>query len=343
MSDPLVSLLIAALLAIAGWFLFRPERGLIPRWRRARQLSERIRIEDALKHIHDREMNGDRFTVQSLAGILQVSVDEAADLLVDMESRGLLSMEAEWLRLTTTGRRSALHILRAHRLWERYLADHTGFDEVEWHGQAEQREHQLSPEEADSLAAQLGNPTHDPHGDPIPTADGDLIPHGGVPLISAAVDEPLLIVHIEDEPGAIFAQLVAEGLHPGMELRLVENSPQRVRFWSGEDEHLLAPIVAANISVLQQAEDAESIPDSGDVLSDLEEGEVGRVRAISSRCRGLERRRLQDLGVLPGTEIQAELSSPGEDPMAYRIRDAVIALRKEQAALILIDRLEETA
>ena len=95
MSDPLVSLLIAALLAIAGWFLFRPERGLIPRWRRARQLSERIRIEDALKHIHDREMNGDRFTVQSLAGVLQISVDDAADLLVDMESRGLLRMEAE--------------------------------------------------------------------------------------------------------------------------------------------------------------------------------------------------------------------------------------------------------
>ncbi len=343
MSDPLVSLLLAALLAAVGWILFRPERGLIPRWRQARQLSERIRIEDALKHIHDCEMRGDRFTVQSMAGVLQVTVDDAADLLVDMEGRGLLRMEAEGLRLTTTGRRSALHIIRAHRLWERYLADHTSFGELEWHGQAEQREHQLSPEEADSLAAQLGNPTHDPHGDPIPTAEGDLVPHGGVPLNSADLDVPLLIVHMEDEPSAVYAQLVAEGLHPGMELRLIENSPQRVRFWSGEDEHVLAPIVAANISVLQRAEDLKSIPDAGRTLSDLKEGEIGTVRAISSRCRGLERRRLQDLGVLPGTEIQAEFASPGEDPMAYRIRDAVIALRKEQADLILIDRLEEKA
>jgi DtxR family Mn-dependent transcriptional regulator len=341
MVDPLSALLIAGAIAVVLVILLRPERGLIPSWRRARRQGERVRIEDALKHMHGCEMRGERFSLQSLAGVLQVSVDEASDLVFDMDNRGLLRMEAEGVRLTTVGRRSALHILRAHRLWERYLADETGFGELDWHGQAEQREHQLTPEEADSLSAQLGNPTHDPHGDPIPTAEGDLVPHGGMPLVSASLDVPLLVVHIEDEPNAVYAQLVAEGLHPGMELRLIESSPQRVRFWSGEDEHLLAPIVAANISVLQRAEQIQAELTSGERLSDLRPGEQARVLGISSQCRGLERRRLQDLGFLPGAEIQAEFVSAGADPVAYRIREAVIALRKDQADQILIDSLED--
>ena len=78
-------------------------------------------------------------------------------------------------------------------------------------------------------------------------------------------------------------------------------------------------------------------------LSDLTRGERAQVVAISSQCRGLERRRLQDLGFLPGAELLAELTSPGGDPVAYRIRGALIALRKEQADLIRIRPLGRAA
>ena len=71
-------------------------------------------------------------------------------------------------------------------------------------------------------------------------------------------------------------------------------------------------------------------------LVDLRQGESGRVLDISQECRGLERRRLLDLGVLPGTVITAEMRSPSGDPTAYRIRDAVIGLRAEQARMINI-------
>ena len=71
-------------------------------------------------------------------------------------------------------------------------------------------------------------------------------------------------------------------------------------------------------------------------LADLNLGESGRVLEISQKCRGLEWRRLLDLGVLPGTIITAEIRSPSGDPTAYRIRDAVIGLRAEQARLINI-------
>jgi DtxR family Mn-dependent transcriptional regulator len=295
-------------------------------------------MEDALKHILGCEMSGDRFTANSLAGALQITSDQAADLLLEMDQRGLLYAETDSIRLTPIGRQSALHILRAHRLWERYLADETGIGELEWHGRAELQEHELTPEEAEALAAQLGNPTHDPHGDPIPSAEGEMQPHEGIPLISAEVNEPLQIVHIEDEPQAVFAQLLAEGLYPGMEVRLVERSPHRIRFWAGGDEHTLAPVVAANVSVAPPPEDlSDSV---GRPLSDLAQGERAQVIEISSQCRGMERRRLQDLGFLPGANIQAELTSTGGDPVAYRIRGALIALRKDQADMIRVQAAE---
>jgi len=340
MPEPLILLIIAMILLVASAGIFYPQHGAFPRWRRARQQSRRIRMEDALKHILGCEMSGDRFTANSLAGALQITADQAADLLQDMERRGLLQVEGNSIRLSPVGRQSALHILRAHRLWERYLADETGIGELEWHGQAEWHEHQLTPEEAEALAAQLGNPTHDPHGDPIPSAEGEMLPGAGIPLISAEVNEPLQIVHIEDEPQAVFAQLLAEGLYPGMEVRLVERSPHRIRFWAGGDEHVLAPVIAANVTV-------DRLADPGDLpglpLSDLAHGERGQVVEISSRCRGLQRRRLQDLGFLPGAEIQAELASSSGDPVAYRIRGALIALRNEQAELIRIQRTEQAA
>ena len=79
----------------------------------------------------------------------------------------------------------------------------------------------------------------------------------------------------------------------------------------------------------------------GEHLNDLKPGETGRVVNISLRCRGPERRRMMDLGILPGTVIKAEMTSPSGDPTAYRIREALIALREEQANMINITRLQE--
>jgi DtxR family Mn-dependent transcriptional regulator len=155
------------------------------------------------------------------------------------------------------------------------------------------------------------------------------------------VDAPLRIIHIEDEPEAIYAQLVAEGLFPGMNARLIEISSQRLRVWAGGDEHILAPLVAANISVVPLTQEAAAKPNGGLPLSDLATGEQGQVLALSPRFRGAERRRMLDLGILPGTLIQPEMTSPSGDPTAYRVRGALIALRKEQARLIQVARLPQ--
>ncbi|MDH3402564.1 MAG: ferrous iron transport protein A [Acidobacteriota bacterium] len=74
-------------------------------------------------------------------------------------------------------------------------------------------------------------------------------------------------------------------------------------------------------------------------LSGLAIGERGRVVALAPALRGAERRRLFDLGLIPGTEVEAELRSPGGDPTGYAIRGAVIALRREQADQVQVERL----
>jgi DtxR family Mn-dependent transcriptional regulator len=338
--EPLLALLVAALFAGMACVLLWPERGLVSRWQQAHHLTERVRQEDALKHVHSCEADGDCPTVQSVAGALRISVNEAAALLARLEARALLQRSDSKLGLTAEGREYARQIIRAHRLWERYLADRTGFAEVEWHRQAERHEHDLTPAEVDALAARLGQPTYDPHGDPIPTASGGLIPSRGRPLTALPVGEPVYIVHLEDEPEAVYAQLVAEGLRPGMELRVTEVSPQRVRFWTHDGDHVLAPIVAANISAV--ARPREPNGERGTRLSALQLGQHGTVLGISRACRRPERRRLMDLGILPGTVIAAELSSPSGDPTAYRVRDALIALRREQADMIYVAPLGET-
>ncbi|RPI08980.1 MAG: ferrous iron transport protein A, partial [Zetaproteobacteria bacterium] len=151
------------------------------------------------------------------------------------------------------------------------------------------------------------------------------------------------ILHMEDEPKAVYAELVAAGLHPGMTVRLLESSQERVRLTAGGMERALPPLAAASVSVASLSDERWQEGPAGEPLSALRPGQEGRVLAISRRCRGAERRRLLDLGVLPGTVIRAEIQSPNGDPTAYRVRDALIALRAEQADFIRIERIPERA
>ena len=336
MDHPGLTLVVFGITFAAGAALFLPLRGLIPRLRRARRLTKRVLIEDALKHVCTYEQEGRQPTFASIAGVLNVKLDRIVELLAEMERLTLIRVDGDTVRLTTAGTDAALHIIRAHRLWERFLAEETGYSESEWHPYADRVEHELTGDQVSALDATLSYPTHDPDGDPIPSAEGCMAPPTGKPLPACVAGENVRIVHLEDEPEALYAQLKAEGLHVGMVLRIIENQPHRIRFWGDGDEHVLAPIVAANISV-------SAVPDSERVqteaqksIADLRIGESAEVAGISRACRGSERRRFLDLGIIPGTRIVAEMHSPGGDPTAYTIRGSMIALRRRQAQYIRI-------
>ncbi len=335
MIDPLFAILfVIGIFAVLG-ILFWPESGIISKVKKAGLNKQRIMIEDALKHIYHCEYEQVMSSIDSIAGNLEISGDSSAKLVSKLESMNLVKSNREGIKLTPDGRTYALRIIRIHRLWERYLADETGVKETDWHKEAEFVEHNLSAEEADKLAGKMGNPIIDPHGDPIPTPTGEIPESNWVSLNSLKDGEFAHISHLEDEPSAIYSQLSAEGLHVGMQVRIIESTNERVRFEADGEEVVLAPIFAANISVVPIRHEVQDFSEYKK-LSALKQGEELTIVGISKACRGLQRRRLLDFGMVPGSKIKAKLSSMGGDPVAYEIKGTTIALRRDQADLIYV-------
>lgn len=334
--DPLTALLVFTGGALLLGALFWPGRGLVARWQRAAHLSERVRLEDGLKHLYTVEAAGRPASVDSLAGALGVSRGRAVAVVRRLEDTDLVRCSAENIELTEEGRAYALRIVRTHRLWERYLADRTGTAAVDWHAQAERLEHGLSEEQIEDLAASMGYPLYDPHGDPIPTAAGVLPPARGVLLPALSAGASARVVHVEDEPEEVYRTLRAAGIHPGTLLSIEKVEPTRIRL-TVEGRPLELELLAARNLTVEPIE-----PDGDDAgllrLDALRPGEEGVVVRLAGGVQGAQRRRMLDLGVVPGTVIRAELASASGDPMAYRIRGAVIALRRVQADDILIRR-----
>ncbi len=338
MVDPAVALLVFGLIVAVALVIFWPRRGVAARLGRLVRLTQRARVEDALKHLHESEYAGKPATIESVAGALEMSRARAAELVARLEGMGLARSEGETLALSDVGRTQALRVLRTHRLWERYLADRTGVSPVNWHEEAETREHTLSGEQVERLAAAMGDPRYDPHGDPIPTAAGELPPRAGFALTDLRPGERASIVHLEDEPREIFEQLVRLGLAPHTQVEIVTASPETIRFTADGQEFALEPVAARNVTVSPlPVEQAARGP--FETLSALRPGEAGAVLEISPVCQGPQRRRLLDLGVVPGTVITAELEGAMRDPVAYRIRGALIALRDQQADWIRVARV----
>ena len=339
MDDSYGLILAVVLVALIAW----PRHGLWSRGREARQLAVRARREDALKHILKGEANGQGATVLSVAGALRLRDNAAAKLLRDLEAHGLISFEAGRLTLLPPGRELGLHVVRAHRLWESYLAEQTGIAEVRWHRLAERQEHLLSPQQTEALAARLGHPLHDPHGDTIPDTDGDLPADAGQSVNTIAPDRPFAIVHIEDEPEAVYRELLRQGLLPGMRAYVMSKTPEKLRLWADGREFELVPSMAQQLSVEPlPGVTSQRLREEG-FLHELPTGRRGRVLGLAAACRGAERRRLLDLGFVAGSVVEAELVSPAGDPTAYLVRGALVALRREQARFIRIEPAREVA
>lgn len=342
MGSPLVNIVVLICLAALAVALWWPGIGVLRTTKRASR--ERILMEDALKHIYHGERQGQTVSIQSVAGAIEVPAGRVVDLVDSMQEAGLVSLIDGRLLPTEQGRRYALQIIRAHRLWERYLADRTGVDPTEWHSLAERREHVMTPDEADDLATKLGHPRFDPHGDPIPTADGAVPKSPVISLARLQVGERAYVVHIEDEPEVVYSQLVAMGVYLGMVLTVNARTDERI-VCEGDGRVLaLAPLLAANVSIQRLGvEEASALEASALTLDRIGPGEVVEVDRVSPACRGIERRRLMDLGIVPGTQIAFERRGLSGGLSAYRVRGTVIALREEQASMISVKRISNEA
>ena len=316
-------------------YIFIPRFGLVALYKDWRGARQRERVEDALKHLLDREQGGRHASPESLAGTLDLRRVKTTALIASMESQGLIESHGSDIHLTPEGERWAMHIVRAHRLWERYLADEARMPLEKVHNEANRREHGSTASQLDEMEAALGHPSRDPHGDPIPTRGGELARAESTPITSWQTDRPARIVHLEDEPAIAYQQITAAGLRLGQTIRILENTPQRYILSDGENEYRLAPAVAANVHVAPLPE--EAVMPSGTIsLDELKHDQCAEIITLDEAVQGFTRRRFLDLGMTPGTEIYPELQNFFGDPRGYRVRGTLIALRKDQAAQIWV-------
>jgi DtxR family Mn-dependent transcriptional regulator len=335
--NPFWALSIFLATSVLSFFLFRPSKGWFWVINQGAKKDKKELIEDILKLLYHSENEDKPVNVNDIARTLKDDEKEVIESLTEMAEVDLISLSGDQVKLTKAGTDYALRMVRAHRLWERFLAEKTGYEEADWHHIAEKKEHELSADEADQLAAKLGNPQFDPHGDPIPTNTGKVAPVNGNPLSELEVNTTARIIHIKDKPDIVYKQIVAENIHIGSYIRVVEKSTERIVFHSEGEAFVLAPIVAANITVSVLKKDIlfeENIAR----LSMLEENETAEIIGISREMRGESRRRLLDLGFVKGADVKIDLPNPLGEPKAFLIKGTSIALREQQASKILIKK-----
>tara|TARA_A100000171_G_scaffold51316_1_gene65272 strand:- start:2646 stop:3668 length:1023 start_codon:yes stop_codon:yes gene_type:complete len=335
--NPTIALAVFFALTILAYLLFRPNKGWFWLIRNNSVSNDKIVVEDVLKLLYHNENADKHLNINDIIRTLKYNDKIILECINKMSDHELISIQGDSVKLTKSGSDYALRIVRAHRLWEKFLAEKTGFKESEWHERAERMEHELSKVDADILSSQLGNPQFDPHGDPIPTNTGKIAKIKGIPVSELPIGTIGRIVHIKDKPEIIYKQILAENIHIGSVIRIMEKTPARIEFHSEGEAFVLAPIMAGNITVSVLEKDVV-FEENLARLSILKENETAKIIGISKEIRGDSRRRLLDLGFVKGAEVKIDLLNPLGDPKAFLIKGTSIALRQNQASKILIQK-----
>jgi DtxR family Mn-dependent transcriptional regulator len=187
-------------------------------------------VEDYLKAIWKlgHHAGGGKVPVGDIAAHLRISAPSVTGMVQKLKGMGLLRYTRYGgVSLTPKGRKIALEIVRHHRLWELYLYTRLGVPLEAVDGEAERLEHVLSDDMEDLLTRALGDPTHDPHGDPIPTKSGAMKRLEGIPLARLAPGVSSIVEHVSDRNAEKLRYMVSLGLLPGARVTVVDRAPFR--------------------------------------------------------------------------------------------------------------------
>ena len=184
-------------------------------------------VEDYAKAIYALESRSkSAVSTTALAERLGVTPASASGMVKKLDELGLVTHAPyHGVQLTAQGVKVALEVLRHHRLLELYLAESLGVPWDRVHDEAEVLEHVLSEELEDLIAAKLGNPTRDPHGDPIPTRDGRIDESSTESLQSLEAGAAGTFVRISDSDPEMLRYLSERGISPGDRFEVVERQP----------------------------------------------------------------------------------------------------------------------
>jgi DtxR family transcriptional regulator, Mn-dependent transcriptional regulator len=210
-------------------------------------------VEDYSKAIFALESRSEEpVSTNALAERLGITPGSVSAMLKRLDDLGLITHEPyRGVRLTEDGRRIALEVIRHHRLLESYLNEALGMSWDRVHAEAEVLEHVLSDDLEELIAAKLGNPTVDPHGDPIPSASLELEERPTERMESLAAGDAGLFVRVSDSDPEMLRYLAERGISPGDRFLVRERQPFGgplfVRF--GESEHAIGGQLAAAMRV----------------------------------------------------------------------------------------------
>ena len=213
-------------------------------------------VQDYLKAIWSLDQS-EEATTTGVAQVLGVASASVSGMLKKLRSQGLVrNTPYKTVKLTKKGESLALEVIRTHRLIESYLYEALGVPWDEVHDEAEALEHAISPRLVARIAEAMGNPTHDPHGEPIPPPGGARPPTiDDSSLDRMKAPAHLRVVRVGDEDAEALRYLAKIGIVPGAKIELVEFAPFGGPIWikTDCDTFALGPQLAANIRVVEVA------------------------------------------------------------------------------------------
>jgi DtxR family Mn-dependent transcriptional regulator len=183
-------------------------------------------VQDYAKAIYTLESRDDAASTTDLAELLEVRPASVSGMLRKLAALGLVEHERyRGVRLTARGRRVALEVIRHHRLVELFLVESLGMTWDEVHDEAEVLEHALSEELEELIATKLGDPTVDPHGEPIPSRELKLAETSALALTELEPGDAATFVRISGAEPEMLRFLGERGIVPGTRLELIERQP----------------------------------------------------------------------------------------------------------------------
>lgn len=182
--------------------------------------------EDYLKMVYHLQQEEAPVRTTTLARALGVEPASVTGTIKRLAELGLLDYEPyRGVTLTPEGEKIALEVIRHHRLIELYLIEALGYSWDEVHAEAERLEHVVSPLFIERIAAALGHPELDPHGEPIPTEDGQIEPRSGVAMSELAAGQGGHITRVDDHDPDLLRYLASLGIRPGARVSVVATAP----------------------------------------------------------------------------------------------------------------------
>lgn len=199
-------------------------------------------VEDYLKAIYRLSPDGRPAATSEIAHLLELSAPSVSGMVKRLSEQGLLEhVPYKGVQLTAEGRRAALRMVRRHRMIEAYLVATLGYSWDTVHEEAERLEHAVSDQLVERMAAVLGHPTFDPHGDPIPGTDGAIRELACVPVYDLPIGETAEIRRVAASDPDRLRYLASLGLRPGVTVTLIERQPfdGPVTIEAGGERHVI--------------------------------------------------------------------------------------------------------